>query len=76
MYENDKISLLANILANVTEEEPKVSLSVNLKRPCLVQQIRIPRMNNIVHSSLPKIENPTAETEPRVEVFLLDRYSS
>lgn len=65
--------LLANILANVTEDEPKVALHVDLKRPCLIEQIRLPRMNNIVHSSLPKIENPTAETEPRVEVFLLEK---
>lgn len=65
--------LLANIDAEVKEEEETSVFRVDLPRAYNIQQIRVPRTNNIVHSSLPKIDNPSSESKPQLEVFALDR---
>jgi hypothetical protein len=65
--------LLANVNATIDENSKKSVFYIHLSGPCLIEQIRIPRINNIVHSSLPKIENPSSESKPQVEVFILDR---
>ena len=64
--------MLANIDTNVKEEQERSVFRVELVKGFQVEQIRIPRINNIVHSSLPKIENPSSETKPKLEVFVLD----
>ena len=69
----NEVWLLADLDLSLGETKKISSIYVDLGEERLIEQVRIPRANNILHSSLPKIENPAPESEFVLEVYAVLR---